>query len=139
MAASLEPSEDSVISAINITPFVDVALVLLVIFMITAPMLVKDIMEIQLPKTQTGDGQAAQTLGIAVNKDGNIFLNGQIIDEEALREATKTTLAKDQSAQAIISADVNVVYGKVVRVIDLLKSVGLKKFAVQIEREAPTQ
>lgn len=131
-----ESSEESgIISSINITPFVDVVLVLLVIFMVTAPMLVKDILEIKLPKTLTGDGKMLQTLGVAVNKDGNILLNGQITDDEGLRVATKEALSKDADSQAIISADVEAAYGKVVRVIDILKSSGLEKFAVQIEKE----
>lgn len=132
---SEENQNEGLMSSINITPFVDVVLVLLVIFMVTAPMLVKDIMELRLPKTQSGDGQMLQTLGVAVNKDGNILLNGQLTDEAGLAQATKDTLAKNTEAQAIISADVEAAYGKVVKVIDILKTAGLEKFAVQIERE----
>lgn len=128
-------SEDTTFSSINVTPFVDVVLVLLVIFMITAPALVKDILEIRLPKTATGDGQVMQTLGIAINRDGNILVNGTITDDAGLQAAAKEALAQNPQAQAIISADVNVIYGRVVTVIDLLKSAGLEKFAVQIERE----
>lgn len=122
-------------SSINITPFVDVVLVLLVIFMITAPMLVKDILEIKLPKTASGDGQVMQTLGVAVNRDGNILLNGNLADEESLKKAAAEALAKNPQAQAIVSADIEVAYGKVVKVIDVLKTAGLNRFAVQIERE----
>ncbi len=125
----------SIMSSINITPFVDVVLVLLIIFMITAPALVKEVMDIRLPKTASGDGQVMQTLGVAINKDGNILLNGQVTDEEGLKNTVKATLANSQDAQAIISADINVSYGRVVKVIDLLKTSGLEKFAVQVERE----
>jgi biopolymer transport protein ExbD len=137
MAADLNSPQDdsSIISSINVTPFVDVVLVLLVIFMITAPMLVKDILEIKLPKTESGDGQVAQTLGIAINREGNILLQGQLIDDEALKQAVKQALAQSPDAQAIIAADVEVPYGRVVRVIDLLKTSGLNRFAVQIERQ----
>lgn len=136
MAASNEESQnEGIMTAINITPFVDVVLVLLVIFMVTAPMLVKDILELRLPKTKTGDGQMMQTLGVAVNKDGNILLNGQLTDEAGLSEATKLSLAENPQAQALISADKEASYGKVVKVIDILKTAGLEKFAVQIERE----
>ena len=123
------------IGTINITPFVDVVLVLLVIFMITAPMLVKDIFEIKLPKTATGDGQAMQTLGIAVNREGHFLLNGNLVDDEGLLKAASEALAQNAESQAIISADVEVAYGKVVHVIDLLKSSGLNRFAVHIEKE----
>jgi len=137
MAASLDQSsEDSnLMTSINITPFVDVVLVLLVIFMVTAPMLVKDILELHLPKTKTGDGQVPQTLGVAVNRDGNILLNGILADETALQTAARTALSDNPEAQAIISADENVIYGRVVKVIDLLKEAGLNRFAVQIEKQ----
>ncbi len=123
------------ISTINITPFVDVVLVLLIIFMITAPALVKEVIDIRLPKTTSGDGQVMQTLGVAINQEGSILLNGQLIDEEGLKSEIKKTLAQSSAAQAIISADVDVRYGRVVKIIDLLKTAGLEKFAVQIERE----
>ena len=136
MAGPMPDSEESsIISSINITPFVDVVLVLLIIFMVTAPMLVKDILEIKLPKTLSGDGKMVQTLGVAVNKDGNILLNGQIADEQSLSVAAKEALSKDVDSQAIISADVDAAYGKVVKVIDILKTAGVERFAVQIERE----
>jgi biopolymer transport protein ExbD len=137
MAGSVpENNEESgIISSINITPFVDVVLVLLVIFMVTAPMLVKDILELKLPKTLSSDGKMMQTLGVAVNKDGNILLNGQITDEDGLRLAAKEALGKDPQSQAIVSADVEAAYGKVVKVIDILKTSGVDRFAVQIEKE----
>ena len=128
-------SEESDISDINITPFVDVVLVLLVIFMITAPAIMKDVINLRLPKTETSDGKIMQTLGVAINRDGNILLNGQITDDAGLATATKESLAIDPLTQAVITADVEVVYGLVVKVIDLMKSVGLEKFAVQIEKQ----
>jgi biopolymer transport protein ExbD len=139
MAGAISNTSDSddgqMMSTINVTPFVDVVLVLLVIFMITAPMLVKEMMEIRLPKTASGDGSAIPTLAIAVNRSGQILLDGQIVDDLILTEAAKTALQKNVDAQAIIAADTEVAYGKVVKVIDILKSSGLSKFAVQIERE----
>lgn len=128
-------SEDSTFSSINVTPFVDVVLVLLVIFMITAPVLVKDIIDIKLPKTESGDGKILQTLGVAVNRDGNILLNGVLTDDAGLRSAAEQAFKENAQVQAIISADVEVPYGRVVKVIDLLKTSGIEKFAVQIERQ----
>ena len=140
MAASFEPEDhdDSTgggFSSINVTPFVDVMLVLLVIFMITAPMLIKDIIDIKLPKTATSDGQKAELIGIAINKDGQVLLNGTLVDEENLKSQVKEMLAVNPNTQGVISADVELPYGKVVRVIDQLKLAGLDKFAVQIEKE----
>ncbi len=137
MAGSIQDgdAEDNDISDINITPFVDVVLVLLVIFMITAPTIMKDVINLKLPKTETSDGKIVQTLGVAINRDGNILLDGKITDDAGLAAATKESLAINPQTQAVITADVEVVYGRVVKVIDLMKSVGLEKFAVQIEKQ----
>ena len=102
-----ESEATTVMSSINITPFVDVMLVLLIIFMITAPALVKEVMDIRLPKTSSGDGQVMQTLGVAINKDGNILLNGQITDEEGLKKSIGETLAKSHNTQTIINTNIN--------------------------------
>jgi biopolymer transport protein ExbD len=134
--ASLNENDDTgLMTSINITPFVDVVLVLLVIFMVTAPLLTKDLLDLHLPKAATSDLNASASLGIAVNKDGNILVNGHLVDDQGLRELAKTSLKDNPQIQALIAADQQVIYGKVVHVIDLLKSVGLEKFAVQIEKE----
>jgi len=124
--------EGHLMTAINITPFVDVVLVLLVIFMVTAPMLVKNVLDLKLPTAASGDGPVLQTLGVAINRNGNILLNGSLADEAQLERIVKETLGQNPEAQAILSADVEVPYGSVVKVIDLIKSAGLNKFAVEI-------
>jgi biopolymer transport protein ExbD len=131
-----EPNNDSeMISSINVTPFVDVVLVLLVIFIVTAPMLMKDVLEVKLPKASKGDGSVVSTLGISVNQAGTILLNGQPTDEEGLKLAAQNALTADANAQAIIAADQEVAYKSVVKVIDLLKSAGFERYALQIESE----
>ncbi len=134
MQSDIDHDEGALISSINITPFVDVVLVLLVIFMVTAPVLLKEIIEVHLPKTQTSDGQVLQTLGIAVNREGQILVNGKISDEEELKALVRLRLTEDNQTQAILAADQEVAYGKVAHVIDVLKGAGLHRFAVQIER-----
>ncbi|MFZ4404021.1 MAG: ExbD/TolR family protein [Pseudobdellovibrionaceae bacterium] len=136
--AGMDPSsqdDSALMNSINVTPFVDVVLVLLVIFMITAPMLVKDIIGLQLPKTSTSDGQTTQTLAIAVNKQGNVLLNGQPVDDATLTAEITKAISNDSQTQAVIAADVDVPYGRVMKVIDLMKSAGLQRFAVQIEKQ----
>ena len=123
------------LSSINVTPFVDVVLVLLVIFMVTAPIIAKDLMNVRLPKTESGDGKGMSTLGLSVNKQGQVLLNGVPITDEGLRAEVKKTLASDKDAQAIIAGDVETQYGNIVRVIDIVKSAGLQKFAIQVERQ----
>ncbi len=129
-------SSGGLMSQINITPFVDVVLVLLVIFMVTAPMLVKDILDIRLPKVSSGSGSLSETLGVAINRNGNILLNGMITDEEQLASKVRDSYKANPEVQAVISADVEVAYGKVATVIDIIKSNGIEKFAVQIEKKS---
>lgn len=135
-AADSNSGDDSgLMSAINVTPFVDVVLVLLVIFMVTAPIIAKDILNLKLPKTESGDGKAMSTLGVSVNRQGQILLNGIPVSEEALRSEVTKALAENKDTQAIIAGDVETSYGNIVRVIDLIKSAGLSKFAIQVERQ----
>ncbi|MBC7385611.1 MAG: biopolymer transporter ExbD [Cryobacterium sp.] len=139
MAANLPSAsdEDSLISDINITPFVDVVLVLLVIFIVTAPALVKDTIGLKLPKAASADGSAVETLGIAVTRQGQILLNGVMATEENVRDAVKLALSKNPDAQAIIAADGESRHADVVRAIDLIKRSGMNRFALQIEKEKP--
>jgi biopolymer transport protein ExbD len=140
LAANLPSStdDDALISDINITPFVDVVLVLLVIFIVTAPALVKDTLGIKLPKAASADGSSMETLGVAVTRQGQILLNGTIATEEAITAAVKAALAKNPEAQAIIAADGEARHADVVRAIDLVKGAGMNRFALQIERPEKT-
>ena len=136
--AGLDPSaghDSDLMSSINVTPFVDVVLVLLVIFMVTAPIIAKDLMNVKLPKTESGDGKGMSTLGVSVNRQGQILLNGTPVAEDGLRDEVRRALAADKDAQAIIAGDVETQYGNVVRVIDIIKSAGLSRFAIQVERK----
>ena len=136
MAGSIDSTDDSgLMNSINITPFVDVVLVLLVIFMVTAPLLVKDLLDLHLPKTSTSDTSSSESLGIAINREGNILANGHLISDQDLKVLVTDSVKRNPGLQAIIAADQDVPYGKVVHAMDLLKSSGLDKFAVQIEKE----
>jgi biopolymer transport protein ExbD len=136
MAGDISASSEDMgpISAINVTPFVDVVLVLLVIFMVTAPVLMKDAIGLHLPKAASADAQITHPLGIAVTKQGQILINGQLADAATVTAQVKQALAANPETQALISADADARHGDVVRAIDLVKSAGLTHFAIQIER-----
>jgi len=134
MGARLGNDEES-ISDINITPFVDVVLVLLVIFMVTAPLLAKDSFKIKLPKATAGDGTAKLDFGIAINQEGQILLNGKIVSIDDLKKEAKIASATNPEAQAVTSADKEAKHGVVISVIDAIKTQGLNRFAFQIERK----
>ena len=136
MAASqFDPQNSEGINDINITPFVDVVLVLLVIFMVTAPMMMKDIIGLELPKVSQSDAQSATTLGIAVTSQGQLLLNGELVSDESLKAAALSAVEKNPDVQAVISADSNSRHMDFVRVIDIIKSVGLENFAIQVEKQ----
>ncbi len=123
------------ISNINVTPFVDIVLVLLVVFMVTAPMIMKDVIGISLPKTANSDEQKVHTLSFAITENGNVLINGELGDEDSVAQVIKEALKKEKTIQAIISADKKAMHGDVVRVIDWVKSAGISRFAIQIEKE----
>jgi biopolymer transport protein TolR len=123
------------ISAINVTPFVDVVLVLLVIFMVTAPLLMQDSIGIHLPKASSADKKITGKMGVAVTRQGQILLNGVLASPEAISARVKEALAKDPETQALISADGDARHADVVRAIDLIKTAGMNRFAIQIEKQ----
>ena len=123
------------ISEINVTPFVDVVLVLLVIFMVTAPMLVREQMNVNLPKANTGEKSASKSVAIVVDKNGEIRIQDRVVTLDALADEIKRLIAESPEAQAVISADQEAKDGDVVKVMDVLKSAGLNRFAIQIDRK----
>jgi biopolymer transport protein ExbD len=136
MATDPSPQEENApLSAINVTPFVDVVLVLLVIFMVTAPVLMKDILGIQLPKASSSDAKAIETLGIAITRQGQWLLNGKLVSAAELATEAGRASKTNPEAQAIISADKEALHGDVVKAIDVIKTAGMNKFAIQIEHQ----
>jgi len=133
---SSNTDEDSgPISSINVTPFVDVVLVLLVIFMVTAPLLMQDSIGIHLPKASSSDKKLNSKMGVAVTRQGQILLNGVLASPEIITSRVKEALEKDPETQALISADGDARHSDVVRAIDLIKSAGMIRFAIQIEKQ----
>ncbi len=133
-SSNFDPSKMEGINEINVTPFVDVVLVLLVIFMVTAPMMMKDIIGLNLPKTSSSENQSVSTLAIAVTKSGQYIFNGELLSLDGVTERAKEALLKNSQIQAVISADVDARHGDVVKVIDTVKTIGIENFAIQVEK-----
>ncbi len=134
MAADLQSEDSGPIASINITPFVDVVLVLLVIFIITAPAIMKEVIGLNLPKATNVDQKAIASLGIAVTRQGQILLNGNLTTIEALVQEVRRAKETNPDTQVIIAADEDSRHGDVVKVIDTVKSAGITKFAIQIQK-----
>lgn len=134
--AGMAPSggDDDVISAINVTPFVDVVLVLLIILMVTSTAIVKASMKVDLPKAASAGSAVESTLNVIVMPDGKLILDGAEIDEAQLAAKVRSEKASNEKVQAVIAADKRVPYGEVVHVIDVVKTNGVTSFALNIER-----
>lgn len=135
MAAFGDSNDNEAIADINVVPLVDIILVVLIIFMVTAPMFMKPTINVNLPKAASGDQTAPSKLNIALTADGRINLNGTFVDEEQVRAKATEEVAKNAEVQAIISADKDVPHGKVVGVLDVVKGSGVKKFAISIDKK----
>jgi len=126
---------DEVISTINVTPFVDIILVVLIIFMVTTPIIMKPSINVNLPKAASGDQTQPGKFNIAIDATGNIFLNGKPIEENQIEAAAKQAVQTSPDTQAIISADKDVPHGSVINVIDLVKGAGILRFAISIDKK----
>ncbi len=134
MAIQNDEGGDDVIAGINVTPLVDITLVLLIIFMVTATYVVRDAIRVDLPRAASGGEVVGPTLAFALDRDGKLFLDGAPASADAAREAVRAAVARSPEARALISADRAVSHGRVIEVIDLVKQEGLTRFAIDVER-----
>jgi biopolymer transport protein ExbD len=122
-----------IIAEINVTPLVDIMLVLLIIFMLTAHLIAKQAIEVELPRASQATTLKPTTLAVTLTRDGSIFLNDKTVTPDALRASVAAAVAKDAKVQVVISGDKAVSHGRVVWVLDLVKSLGVTSFAIQID------
>ena len=126
--------EGGSITDINVTPFVDVVLVLLVVFIVTAKLIVSRGVEIDKPKAATG-GEVQSTLRISVNAGGELFVNGdKYADDAAAVVRIKQIAATTSKPKAIIAGDRKVVYDGVMHALDLVQQAGVTAIALENER-----
>jgi biopolymer transport protein ExbD len=123
---------------INVTPLVDITLVLLIIFMVTASLIVSPAIKVDLPKAASGSDQTKTTLALTLMKDGSLYLNGERSSDAAVAQYIGSELPKTPDLQAIIAADRAVPHGDVVHVIDLVKRAGVHRFAINVDPGAAT-
>jgi biopolymer transport protein ExbD len=138
MAGALEQDDDDVIASINMVPFIDICLVLLIIFMVTSSYIVRSAIEVDLPQAASGTSVVPTTLAIEVRSNGEVLLNGTVTELSQIEVATRTLVAADPELQAIIAGDRTVDYGRVIDVVDAIKLGGIRSFALNIERETET-
>ena len=136
MAAQAQDSGDDEITGINVTPLVDVVLVLLIIFMVTANFIVRETMEVDLPKAANAGETVQGLLAVVMDRQGRLFLDGAEVSEAQLRLQVAESVKRDAETRAILSADQALPYGEVMHLIDVVKGEGVSRFALNIEKDA---
>ena len=121
--------EDELITAINVTPLVDIVLVLLIVFMVTSSYLVNKSINVELPKAATGE-TTTQSLSLSLDVEGRTYLDGKEMASAELQAAIRRAYAKDPEVKAIISADGRAKHSQVVTLIDMLRKEKITKFAI---------
>ncbi|MFI5348199.1 MAG: ExbD/TolR family protein [Elusimicrobiota bacterium] len=130
-------SGDDIVAEINVTPLVDVVLVLLIIFIVTARFTLPPSIKVDLPRAASSDaaGEAPATAMVTLKPGGELFLDETSITADQLPARLAELHAKNAAAQLVINADENVLHGAVVRVLDQAKRAGIDKVAISIEEK----
>ncbi len=142
MGSKLGGDDDDAIVDINITPFVDIVLVVLIIFMVTATYIMEQSIKVKLPDAATGEPTEESSLAITLDAEKNLFLDGEPITKESLRKALqaakkdaqkKTEAGEKHDVKCLISADHTVPHGDFVGIIDLIRQEGINKYFINID------
>ena len=140
MAGKLGGDEE-ILAEINVTPLVDIMLVLLIIFMLTsesvAEKVKKPAIEVDLPQAASSQEKPGTPLSVVINKDGDLFINGDPATEGELREEVRQRVAAagKGKVEAVLSADRRVTHGAVVRVIDTIRLLGIENVAINTKEQ----
>jgi biopolymer transport protein ExbD len=124
------------IVGINITPMVDVVLVLLIIMMVSANYVVRQSLKVELPASASSDGPASSPMVVAIGPKGELSWNGQPVAEDALQRELAAAAKRTPEGSLVVSGDKAASHGTIVHVMDLARRAGLRKFAVGIDKEA---
>lgn len=121
------------IVGINVTPMVDVVLVLLIIMMVSATYIVSQSLKVELPKTATSDDTVSKTYVVTITKDGQYLFNDKATNKAELPALLRGAKAENKDLNLVITADEQARHGSVVGVIDVAKVEGITKFAINVE------
>lgn len=138
MSAHTDLNDEDIITGINVTPLVDVSLVLLIIFMVTATYIVAQSIPVNLPEAATGE-EVVSTFSITIAQDGGLYLDNRRIEEPELVDAIQALRAQNPDVRVVIAADARVLHGEVVHVIDLVRKQGVYEFAISIQEETASR
>jgi biopolymer transport protein ExbD len=134
MASTGSSGAQGPIVGINVTPMVDVVLVLLIIMMVSATYIVQQSLKVELPKTATSDEAASSPAAVTITREGAFFYGGSPVDEGQLASDLRAAVQANADVNLIVTADERALHGSVVHVIDLAKVEGISKFAINVDR-----
>ena len=126
--------DEEPIAEINIIPFVDIILVILIIFMVTVPQMAKEGFSIRLPKASSAKKISPSKLNITVSNTGDIFIDSQLTSPRQLALIARKAFEEEPSLKAVISADKSVSHGRVMEIIDIIKESGISQFVFSAQR-----
>jgi biopolymer transport protein ExbD len=133
---AVQDDDDEVISAINVTPLVDVTLVLLIIFMVTATYIVSNTIPVDLPEASTGE-EVASTVVVYIDRSGKLHIDGKVVNDDkilsVLKRAQASAKQNKMDLRAIISADREIRHKRFVRAVDLVRQAGISRFAIDVQ------
>ncbi len=128
--------EDNIIAEVNLTPLIDIMLVLLIIFMVTSTAALESGLDIELPKTQiTNEKKQDEILIITLSRDGKVALQGKHVSDAELAQKMTEKLAELKTESVILEGDTQAFLGKAVEIMDIAKSAGAKNFSIAAEED----
>ncbi len=130
MGSGAAQDADEAITGINVTPLVDITLVLLIIFMVTTKIVLNQTVPLDLPKAATGTSEVQVVFSIVLAVDGRALVDGkQLPNDDAILQLARDALSEHPDLRAVIKADAAVTHGRVIHVLDLLKQAHVAKIA----------
>jgi biopolymer transport protein ExbD len=139
MAGGALQEADEAITGINVTPLVDITLVLLIIFMVTTKIVMNQTVPLDLPKAAVGTSDVQVVFSIVMAADGRAFVDSKAIaNDDAILQLARDAAQSHPDMRAVIKADAAVTHGRVIHVLDLLKQAHISKIAFGVTPVAPT-
>ena len=136
MAGSAQTNDGSGIVEINVIPLVDIILVVLIIFMVAAPLVMKPKVDINLPKASSAKADKDKApMRVVLGKSGELFVNNKAVSIDGLIDESKRQAAVNPEASALLVADKDVTLQMVTDLVDAIKTGGLKKVAFSIQKK----
>ena len=127
---------DNIISEINVIPLVDISLVLLIIFMVTANYIMTSSIQVDVPQATSAKAMPQQeNLNIMVSKEGPVYLDGVLLTSKELKEKARSKYEHNPGLSVVLSADKNVNFKNVVSVLDVLSEIGITKLNIAATNE----